>query len=119
MKSSSDLCGCRVVHLESVVSAKKNALEGQEFGALANLFKALADVNRIKIIWALTTAEMCVCDLAAYLGVTESAVSHQLRTLRQLQLVANRRDGQVLYYRLDDDHMGKLVNLAMEHVREG
>lgn len=119
MKSLSDLCDCRVIHLESVDAAQKGALTQQEFGALANLFKAMGDANRLKIIWALAASEMCVCDLAAYLGVSESAVSHQLRTLRQLQLVANRREGPVLYYRLNDAHVGKLVNLALEHVREG
>jgi DNA-binding transcriptional ArsR family regulator len=61
---------------------------------------------------------MCVCDLATYLGVTESAVSHQLRLLRQLHLVANRREGPVLYYRLDDNHVGQLMRLALEHIRE-
>jgi DNA-binding transcriptional ArsR family regulator len=82
------------------------------------LFKAMGDSTRLRIMRALEEGEMCVCDLAAYLGVTESAVSHQLRLLRQLRLVANRREGPVLYYRLDDQHVGQLVRLALEHVRE-
>ena len=119
MKSLSDLCDCRVIHEASVGLAQKRALTEQEFSGLANLFKAVADVNRLKIIWALNDEEMCVCDLAAYLGISESAVSHQLRTLRQLQLVVNRREGPVLYYRLNDDHVSKLLDVALEHVREG
>ena len=119
MKSLSDLCDCRVIHEERVNLAKKRALPEHEFGVLANLFKAMGDSNRLKIIWALHDDEMCVCDLAAYLGISESAVSHQLRTLRQLQLVANRREGPVLYYRLNDGHVSKLLDLVLEHVREG
>ncbi len=118
MKSLSDLCDCRVIHEASVNAAKKRALTDQEFNVLANLFKAMGDGNRLKIIWALNDEEMCVCDLAAYLGISESAVSHQLRTLRQLQLVANRREGPVLYYSLNDDHVSKLLDMALEHARE-
>jgi DNA-binding transcriptional ArsR family regulator len=119
MKSSTDLCDCRIIHEKSVSHAKKRALSEEEFGGLADLFKAMGDGTRIKIIWALNEDEMCVCDLAAYLGISESAVSHQLRTLRQLQLVANRREGPVLYYRLNDGHVGNLLDVALEHVREG
>ena len=70
------------------------------------------------ILWALTGGEMCVCDLAGLLEASESAVSHQLRLLRQLALVQNRRQGQVLYYRLADDHIQTLVRTALEHIRE-
>jgi len=119
MKNLTDLCECRIIHEKSVDQAKKWALSEQEFGVLAHLFKAMGDNTRLKIIWALNSDEMCVCDLAAYLGVSESAVSHQLRILRQLQLVANRREGPVLYYRLSDRHVSKLLDVALEHVREG
>ena len=81
-------------------------------------FKALGDVSRLKILWALEQQEMCVCDLAALLGITESAVSHQLRLLRTLRLVKNRRKGTILYYRLADDHVSELVRIALEHIRE-
>jgi len=119
MKSLSDLCDCRIIHEKSVEQAKRRALTEDEFSLVAHLFKAMGDGTRMKIIWALNGEEMCVCDLAAYLGVSESAVSHQLRTLRQLQLVANRREGPVLYYRLNDEHVGRLLEVALEHVREG
>jgi DNA-binding transcriptional ArsR family regulator len=79
----------------------------------------MGDPNRLRILWALDREEMCVCDLARFLGVSESAVSHQLRQLRQLQLVTNRREGPVLYYRLSDDHVRTLIHLGREHLHEG
>jgi DNA-binding transcriptional ArsR family regulator len=113
-----DLCGSRIIHRELVEAARALALGRWEVDRLAHTFKALADPSRVKILWALGKAEMCVCDLAALLGLTESAVSHQLRLLRTLGLVANRRDGVVLYYRLADHHMGQLIGIALEHIRE-
>lgn len=113
-----DRCGVRCIHQERVTHARTSALPAVELDQLAQLFKAMGDGTRLRILCALEEGEMCVCDLAACLGVTESAVSHQLRQLRQLRLVANRRDGQVLYYRLDDHHIGQLICLALEHVRE-
>ncbi len=117
-ENNAETCHCRVIHEERVEKAKITALAERETGDVAQLFKAMADPTRLKILRALEQGEMCVCDLAAYLGVSESAVSHQLRLLRQLHLVANRRDGAVLYYRLDDHHVSELVNLALTHLRE-
>ncbi len=116
--SVEDLCHVRCIHEDRIYSAKKTALEDEENIRLCQLFKAMGDTTRLKILMALEKGEMCVCDLAVYLGITESAVSHQLRLLRQLHLVANRRQGPILYYRLDDDHVGQLVRLALEHIRE-
>lgn len=113
-----DLCNARIIHHDRVDRARKNSLPPDEISALAALFKALGDVTRQRIIWALAGEEMCVCDLAALLGITESAVSHQLRLLRTMNLVANRREGPVLYYRLADDHIGRLLEIALEHARE-
>ncbi len=118
MKSISDLCDCRVIHEDRVVNAQEKALEPSEIERVSQLFKALGDPTRLRIVKALEFGEMCVCDLAAFLGISESAVSHQLRTLRQLQLVANRREGPILYYRLNDDHVSGLVALALAHVKE-
>ena len=111
-------CDCRCIHQERVDAAHGHALASRENEQLAGLFKAMGDPNRLRILWALDREEMCVCDLARFIGVTESAVSHQLRQLRQLHLVANRREGPILYYRLDDDHVRSLIHLALEHVRE-
>ena len=113
-----DLCSVRCIHKNQVIHARTQSLEEEEYEELAILFKAMADGNRVRILWALLHAEMCVCDLAALLGASESAVSHQLRLLRQLALVKNRRQGQVLYYRLNDDHVQSLIQIALEHIRE-
>ena len=113
-----DLCGVRCVHKERIASARSIALPAGEYEAMAALFKAMGDPNRLGILWALGHGEMCVCDLAAHLESSESAVSHQLRLLRQLALVSNRRQGQVLYYRLNDDHVHTLIHMALEHIRE-
>lgn len=116
--SQSDLCDNRVVHEERIRKAGELSLDSRETERLALLFKAMGDETRARILWALKHGEMCVCDLAAHLGLTESAISHQLRVLRQLHLVANRRQGSVLYYRLDDHHISQLFQLALEHIRE-
>ncbi len=111
-------CACRCIHQERVDTAKDHALPARENEQLAALFKAMGDPNRLRILWALDREEMCVCDLAQFIGITESAVSHQLRQLRQLFLVANRREGPILYYRLNDSHVSALIHLALEHLRE-
>ncbi len=113
-----DRCKCRVIHNDRILKANDNALQNNEQEKLANLFKAIGDQTRLKILLALSNDEMCVCDLAAFLGITESAVSHQLRLLRQLYLVANRRAGPVLYYRLNDHHVNQLMSVGLEHIRE-
>ena len=82
------------------------------------LFAALGDPTRLRLLAALQAGPLCTCDLAAVLDVTESAVSHQLRGLRALRLVASDRDGRVVYHRLDDDHVAALLGVAAEHVQE-
>jgi len=111
-------CDCRCIHQERVQAAKEQALTAKDNDLLAALFKAMGDPNRLQILWALDQEEMCVCDLALFIGVSESAVSHQLRQLRQLQLVSNRRQGPILYYRLTDNHVSSLIHLALEHLQE-
>jgi len=118
MAVNPDLCQSRIIHEEKIERARSKALGSQDIDRLTKTFKAMGDPTRLKLLWALDQGEMCVCDIAAFLGVTESAVSHQLRTLRHLDLVANRREGTVLYYRLNDEHVSRLINLALEHVRE-
>jgi DNA-binding transcriptional ArsR family regulator len=85
---------------------------------LADLFKVFGDSTRVKILCALQHSEMCVCDIAALLGMTKSAISHQLRVLRQTRLVKHRRDGKVVYYSLDDEHVGNVFAQGLLHVRE-
>jgi DNA-binding transcriptional ArsR family regulator len=85
---------------------------------LAELFKVFGDSTRIKILWALGKAEMCVCDIASLLNTTQSAVSHQLRILRQSRLVKNRKEGKVVYYSLDDEHVGQIFEQGIAHISE-
>jgi ArsR family transcriptional regulator, lead/cadmium/zinc/bismuth-responsive transcriptional repressor len=113
-----EVCDCRIIHAERIAAARRNALNEPDQDRLANLFKAMGDPTRLKIMQALRLGEMCVCDLASFLEISESAVSHQLRILRQLYLVTNRREGPILYYRLNDDHIEQLINLGLEHIRE-
>jgi len=84
----------------------------------ADLFKLFGDSTRLGILWALSESEMCVCDLCALLKMKQPAVSHQLKNLKQSRVVKARRDGKVIYYSLDDDHIRRLLNLGMEHVQE-
>ena len=86
--------------------------------ALAETFKVLGDVTRVRILDALSRSELCVCDLAQLIGLSESAVSHQLRLLRGMRLVRSRRDGRMVFYTLDDQHIVRLFEQGMEHVGE-
>ena len=113
-----DRCHARIVHLNRVNKAHKEAISPQSLDRLAQTYKVLGDPTRLKIVMALGEGEMCVCDLAALLGISESAASHQIRRLKDLGLVRGRRDGQVLYYSLDDHHVEELIRLSLEHVRE-
>jgi len=113
-----EICDVRVVHLERVSRARDEAVSQREAEQLALTYKALGDPTRLKMVMALAGGEMCVCDLAAFLGLTESAVSHHLRRLKDLALVKCRRDGQILYYSLDDEHVSKILKIGLEHIRE-
>ena len=117
--SPSDTCDVRCVHPDAVSSARAALAERAERldGARA-LFAALGDPTRLRLLAALQAGPLCTCDLAATLGVTESAVSHQLRGLRALRLVASERDGKMVYHRLDDDHVAALLSVAAEHLAE-
>ena len=118
MSKPSDLCETRVIHEEKIKQARDNALGVGDVDLVTRTFKAMGDPTRLRILWALGLGELCVCDLAALHEITESAVSHQLRTLRHLDLVINRREGTILYYRLNDHHVSQLINMALEHVWE-
>ena len=113
-----DGCLVRVVHLDRVEKARKDVIAKRELDRLSLTYKVLGDPNRLKIVMALKNVEMCVCDLAAFTGLSESAVSHQLRRLKDLALVKSRRDGQIIYYALDDEHVSALLEVGLEHVRE-
>ncbi len=111
-------CDCEEVHEEALQFVKENALSLETYEDLSYLFKAFSDVTRVRILHALEIHEMCVCDLADLLGVTKSAVSHQLKILKMLNLVKNRREAQTIYYSLADDHVKTILEIGLEHINE-
>ena len=109
-------CEVRIVHVEAVRAARTAQPPGAVLAGAAELFAILADPTRLRLVAALAERELCVCDLAATLGLSESAVSHQLRLLRERGLVRARRDGRLVYYALDDAHVATLYAGALDHV---
>jgi DNA-binding transcriptional ArsR family regulator len=114
-----DICNVRVIHADKIEQAHRKVIPDEHLDRLALTYRMLGDPTRLKIMMALKQVEMCVCDIAAFLGISESAVSHQLRRLRETAIVRNRREGQVLYYTLNDLHVETLLEVGIEHVREG
>jgi DNA-binding transcriptional ArsR family regulator len=113
-----DRCDCDAIHEEVVAEVRGKMPDEDTLMDLADLFKVFGDSTRVKILCALQYSEMCVCDIAFLLGMTKSAVSHQLRQLRQTRLVRNRKDGKVVYYSLDDEHVSNVFEQGLVHVRE-
>ena len=116
MKKETLVCECTVIHQE--VIDKIILPEEELLYDLGDFFKILGDSTRIKILSALFQSEMCVCDIAALLGMTQSAISHQLRVLKQGRLVKHRKEGKVVYYSLDDDHIKHIVDQGLTHISE-
>ncbi|KZL92081.1 ArsR/SmtB family transcription factor [Clostridium magnum] len=113
-----EICNCSVIHEDVLLDVKKNMPEEEKLYDLAELFKALGDNTRVKILYALLNSEMCVCDIAALLGMTQSAISHQLRVLKQSRLVKYRREGKIVYYSLDDEHVKHIFDQGLIHISE-
>ena len=109
--------GEALIHPDQVQAARADLIDSPAAATLARTFQALADPTRVRLISALSNTELCVCDLAAILGMTQSAVSHQLRTLRDLRLVKSRRSGREIFYTLDDDHIRQLFQLGLDHIQ--
>lgn len=116
MKSRDVSCSLHVIHKEAVDRVLAAMPPEEKLYDLAELFKVFGDSTRIKILCALQEEEMCVCDIAALLGMTQSAISHQLRILKQASLVKYRRDGKVVYYSLDDEHVSNIFAQGFAHV---
>lgn len=119
-KNKEDLykCDCNVIH-EDIVNIVRGKMPPEEnLYDLSDLFKVFGDTTRIKILWALAEAEMCVCDIAVLLNMTISAISHQLRVLKQARLVKFWKDGKVVYYSLDDTHIKQIFDQGLIHIRE-
>lgn len=111
-------CNSTIIHKDIVDKVRKSLPDEEVLYDLADLFKAFSDSTRIKILHALFKEELCVCDLAALLDMTQSAISHQLRVLKNNRLVKFRRDGKVIYYSLADDHIKHIFNEGFKHILE-
>lgn len=120
MPEQKDLERCEYIHVhEDIVSQVQGNMPDEEIlYDLAELFKIFGDSTRIKILYVLFESEMCVCDIAQLLGMTQSAISHQLRSLKQSKLVKYRREGKTVFYSLADDHVVTILAQGMEHVTE-
>ena len=118
MAHSEFTCECTVIHGDAVKNAAEKMPDGQSLDTVAGFFRVLGDGTRLRIIEALSLSELCVCDIAAVLDMTKSAVSHQLGTLRAARLVKCRRDGKTVYYSLADGHVRSMLDAGLEHVHE-
>lgn len=114
--STSDVCEVSCIHPVAVERVRKQALDRQAATDLSQIFQVMADPSRLRIISLLAQQELCVCDVAAALDMTRSAVSHQLRVMRMARLVKFRKDGRIAYYSLDDEHVLKLFTLGLGHL---
>ncbi|MBR6816115.1 MAG: helix-turn-helix transcriptional regulator [Clostridia bacterium] len=118
MSDHIEVCSFIHAHEEVVEMVRERMPEEELLYDLAELFKVFGDSTRIKILYALFESELCVCDIAQLLNMTQSAISHQLRVLKQSHLVKYRRDGKIILYSLADDHVRRIINQGMEHVEE-
>lgn len=118
MGKSEVTCDCEVIHNDVVEKVRKDFVKDEVIFNLADFYKIFGDTTRVKILYALDVCELCVCDISALLNMTISAVSHQLKILRDSNLVATRRDGKVVYYSLADAHVKQVIECGLEHVLE-
>lgn len=116
---SIDLC-CKEHHINEqlIETTKNNFPQDEEVLIISDIFKALSDSSRLKIILTLLNQELCVCDIVDIVNMSQSAVSHQLRTLRNAKLVKFRREGKMIFYSIDDHHVENLIKQTLEHIRE-
>lgn len=121
IEADSKIESCEFIHVhENIVeTVKKHMPEEEQLYDLADFFKVFGDSTRIKILYVLMCSEMCVCDIAQLLSMTQSAISHQLKVLKQMRLVKNKRSGKCILYSLSDGHIKTILSQGMEHVTEG
>lgn len=117
-KTEVECCDVTCVHNQIIEAVKEKMPAEELLKELADFYKVFGDATRIKILCVLLRSEMCVCDLAEMLGMTQSAISHQLRVLKQMKLVKNRREGKTVYYSLADGHIQNIISQGMEHIME-
>ncbi len=121
MNITDQISNCEVdaIHEDLAEKAGRDLVSQDFAGEVARIFQALSDPTRVRLISAMLNTELCVCDLSMLLGMTQSAVSHQLRILRDLRLVQARKDGRIVFYSLDDDHIKGLFTRTKEHLQHG
>ncbi|MCX7745973.1 MAG: metalloregulator ArsR/SmtB family transcription factor [Clostridia bacterium] len=117
-KTDFDKCDCNIIHEDIISKVQSNMPREENLYDLAELFKVFGDTTRIKILYALFASEMCVCDIAVLLNMTQSAISHQLRVLKQARLVKYRKEGKIVYYSLDDEHVKQIFDQGLVHITE-
>ena len=118
MKKNVPVCDCEVIHGEVVEKVRMRMPKDEDFYDLADLYKMFSDSTRVRILWALSREEMCVCDIAVLLGMTKSAISHQLKSLRLANLVKYDKRGKEVYYSLADSHVRDIFEKGFEHIHE-
>ena len=118
MPKNEFICDCNVIHKDLVDNTLKNMPDEKLLKNLSDFFKIIGDNTRTKILYALDQNELCVCDIASVVKTTQSAISHQLRVLKQAKLVKYRKEGKIVYYSLDDNHVSQILMKGREHVEE-
>ena len=117
MTKTAERCAETIIDEAKVTTVQQALLDDLSATHLAAIFKALSDPTRVRIVSVLAQTELCVCDLAATLGMTQSAVSHQLSLMREMRVVKSRKDGRMVYYTLDDEHIRDLFQRGLEHIK--
>lgn len=117
-KPNDEKCEVTLIHEDNVKKAINELPDDELIADLSDMFKIFGDQTRVKILMALESGELCVCDIAAVMNMSQSAISHQLRVLKQSNIVKTRRQGKVVYYSISDDHVKEIFDIAMVHVQE-
>lgn len=118
LEDDQEICESVVIHKEVVENTKIKMPDDTSLNELADFFKIFGDSTRVRILWALSLNQMCVCDIATLLNMSQSSISHQLRVLKQNKFVKNRRDGKVVYYSLLDEHISYILKQGLTHISE-
>ena len=117
-QGGAERCECMHVHEDMITRVHAHMPEEEQLVDLADFFRVFGDTTRIRILYVLMCSEVCVCDIANLLGMTQSAISHQLRVLKQMDLVKNRREGKTIFYSLADGHIKSILSQGLEHINE-
>ncbi len=115
-KAKKEICDCNVIHKDILEYVQARMPQKEKLYHIAEFFKVVGDQTRIKILYALFESSMCVCDIAVLLDMSQSAISHQLRVLKQAGLVKYKKEGRIVFYSLDDDHIKTILDQGMDHI---